>query len=107
MTRLEKLYLTKVAKLGCYCCRVDGNGEVPAQIHHIREGMGMGQRAKHIGETIPLCEAHHQGLVNTNCVAFHRGPRIWRNKYGSEREVAKAIYNLIQSLDETDPNWYY
>lgn len=48
MTKEERDYLGKLATMGCYCCRTEGN-ESPALIHHIREGMGMGQRASHIG----------------------------------------------------------
>ena len=41
-------------------CRVTGLGETPAQVHHIRVGQGMAQRAQH-WLTIPLCQPHHTG----------------------------------------------
>ena len=103
MTKEERDYLGKLATMGCYCCRTEGN-ESPALIHHIREGMGMGQRAAHIGGTIPLCYAHHQSGEN-GALAFHRSPKLWREKYGSEKEIAQGYYELIQKLDQENPRW--
>lgn len=103
MTKEERDYLGKLATMGCYCCRTEGN-ESPALIHHIREGMGMGQRASHIGGTIPLCYAHHQSGEH-GALAFHRSPKLWREKYGSEKEIAQGFYALIQKLDQENPKW--
>lgn len=99
----EKEYLDKLATLGCYCCRTEGI-ESPAMIHHIREGMGMGQRAPHIGGTIPLCYAHHQSGEN-GALAFHRSPKEWRDRYGSEKEIAEGYRALIDKLDLNSPHW--
>jgi hypothetical protein len=99
----EKEYLDKLATLGCYCCRTEGI-ESPAMIHHIREGMGMGQRAPHIGGTIPLCYAHHQSGEN-GALAFHRSPKEWRERYGSEKEIAEGYRALIDKLDLDSPHW--
>lgn len=99
----EKEYLDKLATLGCYCCRTEGV-ESPAMIHHIREGMGMGQRAPHIGGTIPLCYAHHQSGEN-GALAFHRSPKEWRERYGSEKEIAEGYRALIDKLDLNSPHW--
>lgn len=99
----EKEYLDKLATLGCYCCRTEGI-ESPAMIHHIREGMGMGQRAPHIGGTIPLCYAHHQSGEN-GALAFHRSPKEWRDRYGSEKDIAEGYRALIDKLDLNSPHW--
>lgn len=105
MNSKEKLHLKKVARLGCYCCRVDYGVETPAMIHHIREGMGMGQRASHF-QTIGLCEGHHQGNFDTTKLAFHCSPKKWREKYGRESEIVAGINAVIERLDASDPNWY-
>jgi len=56
----ESQYLGKVAGLGCILCHHLGFGQTPAQIHHVRAGQGMSQRAQHwLG--VPLCPEHHQG----------------------------------------------
>lgn len=93
----KRNYLNTLAELGCYCCRAEGI-ESPAMIHHIREGMGMGQRAPDIGGTIPLCEGHHQGNFDTSKLAFHRNPKLWREKYGSEKDIAKGLFELVCRL---------
>lgn len=57
---LERAYLDQVAQLGCCMCQLMDYGETPAQIHHVREGQGMGQRAQHFA-VVPLCPEHHTG----------------------------------------------
>ena len=59
-TKAEKAHLGRVAALGCGLCRLIGYGPTPAQVHHLREGQGMAQRAQH-WLSIPLCEPHHTG----------------------------------------------
>lgn len=54
MTKDEKLHLSHVADLGCIACRKMGFIGTPAEIHHIRDGVGIGRRASNF-ETIPLC----------------------------------------------------
>lgn len=56
----EKMWMNRVAGLGCALCRRLGYGESPAQLHHPREGQGMAQRASN-WLVIPLCEPHHTG----------------------------------------------
>lgn len=55
-----KEYKNRVASLGCMACRLLGYGETPANLHHVREGQGMSQRASDF-LVIPLCKEHHQG----------------------------------------------
>ena len=50
----EKAHMGRVAALGCLLC-----GQ-PAEVHHIREGQGMAQRASN-WLTVPLCHDHHRG----------------------------------------------
>jgi hypothetical protein len=64
----------------------------------------MGQRAPHIGGTIPLCYAHHQSGEN-GALAFHRSPKEWRERYGSEKEIAEGYRALIDKLDLNSPHW--
>lgn len=81
MTKHEENFLDCVASLGCVVCRNLGLGPTPAQIHHIRDGQGMAQRASHY-LVIPLCPLHHTGGVHGE--SFHAGPREFESKYGSE-----------------------
>lgn len=51
-------YKSRVAALGCMACRLQGYDDTPAQLHHVREGQGMSQRASD-WLCIPLCERCH------------------------------------------------
>jgi hypothetical protein len=50
----EKAHMGRVAALGCLICAQ------PAEVHHVREGQGMAQRASN-WLTVPLCPEHHRG----------------------------------------------
>lgn len=74
MKNADRKHLDRVARLGCVLCDHLGLGATPAQVHHIREGQGMSQRASHF-LTVPLCPAHHtgqQGLHGLGVRAFER-----------------------------------
>ena len=60
MSAAEKRYKNKVASLGCILSAYLGQGYVPAEIHHIREGQGMFERASDF-LIIPLCPEYHRG----------------------------------------------
>lgn len=52
-TVAEKAWMSNVADLGCLIC---GS---PAELHHVREGQGMAQRASNY-LVVPLCPVHHR-----------------------------------------------
>tara|TARA_R110000868_G_scaffold20802_1_gene87419 strand:+ start:453 stop:746 length:294 start_codon:yes stop_codon:yes gene_type:complete len=60
MTKAEKQHLARVAELGCIICDRLGYPGTPAEVHHIRTGIGAGRRASHY-DTLPLCPEHHRG----------------------------------------------
>ena len=51
----EKQWMNRVAELPCACC-----GEHGVQLHHIREGQGLSQRASN-WLVVPLCPGCHTG----------------------------------------------
>lgn len=55
-------------------CRHMGYGPTPAQVHHLREGQGMGQRAS-AWLTVPLCDTHH---ANSSPGGIHGQRRAWK-----------------------------
>lgn len=71
MTTKEKAWMDRVAQLGCICCQHFGQGATPATLHHVREGQGMSQRAKH-WLVVPLCKHHHQGNEGIHSGTFYR-----------------------------------
>jgi hypothetical protein len=82
-TKAESAYMGKVAALGCI---IEGN---PAQVHHIREGQGLSQRASHY-LVIPLCPECHMGALS-----IHKTKRQFENIHGSELDLlAETIRRL-------------
>ena len=49
-------YMARVRDLPCFVC----GKSAPSSAHHIRAGIGKGQKAADF-LTIPLCREHHQG----------------------------------------------
>ncbi len=78
----EREHMGKVAELGCMIC------EMPACVHHITTGVGMGQRASHY-DTIPLCPTHHQH--GGYGVAIHAGKQEWERLYGTEVQLLAQV----------------
>jgi len=59
-TEAERRHMRRVAEMGCVLCRLQGRGATPAQVHHIRDGQGMAQRASD-WLCVPLCPDCHTG----------------------------------------------
>ena len=77
--------MDRLASMGCLICGA------PANIHHLRHGMGMGQRndAYH---AIPLCFDHHQGQHGIH----HMGTKAWQKVYGTEEELLAKVNKLLE-----------
>lgn len=76
-TKAERAYMSAQAEAGCILCRHLGYGATPAEIHHLRDGVGAGQRNSHL-KSIPLCPEHHRGATG-----FHGlGRREFERAYG-------------------------
>ena len=78
----------RLVELGCIICRR------PAEIHHLRSGVGMGQRSK---DMIPLCPEHHR--LGNRGTAFHAGPRSFEERYGTESELLERVRRALEELD--------
>ena len=92
-TKAEKRHMGRVASLGCYLCRQLGYGETPAQVHHVREGQGMAQRASN-WLTAPLCEQHHTGSKD----GWHGRREAWNRAGLNEMD---ALADTIMRLEQT------
>ena len=90
-TKAEKLHLSKVAALGCIACQMNGYEDTPASIHHIRNGVGMGQRSSHF-HTIPLCPHHHQWGPD----AIHHNKTKFEANYGTELELLETVNQMVK-----------
>jgi len=96
-TLAEKEYMGRVAALGCYLCHRLGHGHVAAQVHHVREGQGMAQRASN-WLTAPLCDRHH---ANHSADGWHGQRRAWKLASVDEMD---ALAWTIEQLNK-DAEW--
>lgn len=87
MTNKERYHLAQVVSLGCIIC-----GNIP-EIHHVRHGMGMGQRNSNFN-VIPLCHVHHRtGNYGT---AFHAGKKAFEKNFGTELELLDKVNERLK-----------
>lgn len=90
-TKAEKAHMDRVASLGCFLCRQLGYGATPAQVHHIREGQGMAQRASS-WLTVPLCDRHH---ANSSPDGIHGQRKAWKL---AQLDEIDALSDTIERL---------
>lgn len=95
-TKAEKAHMSKVVELGCIACRTKGIYGTPAEVHHLRVGVGMGQRSGH-KKSIPLCPPHHR--TGGFGVAIHAGQKTWEAEFGTEEELLAQVEDLLRKQE--------
>lgn len=84
----QKMYMDRVAKLCCCVC-----GDQGVELHHIREGMGMSQRAAN-WLVVPLCYGCHRGPKG-----LHGDRSMWKVMKMDEMDaLAKTIESVFGGL---------
>lgn len=92
-TKAEQRYKNMVAELGCYLCQHLGYGRTPAQVHHLREGMGMAQRNSDY-VIVPLCDRHH---ANSSPDGIHGGRKAWKRAQVGEIDALAWTLEQLNS----------
>lgn len=93
MRKHDRKHMGRVAELGCVICRRMGFGPTPAEVHHIRTGVGAGRRADD-DRTIPLCYEHHRGALGIHGMgrkAFERGYGVTELELLEETRTALGV----------------
>lgn len=90
----EKAHVSKVIALGCIACRIIGHYDTPAECHHIRSGVGKGQRSSHF-DTLPLCPAHHRGTAGLKVPSIHGSKNAFIKTFGTEHELLEKVRGLL------------
>ncbi len=93
-TKAEREHMATVAGLGCIACHNMGIPDSPAEIHHIRSGMGMGQRNSH-WDVIPLCFHHHSAQGEDG---FHKHPKTFQARHGTETELKRQVDDMLERV---------
>jgi len=65
MSASGKRWMGLVARVPCVLCQHLGLGETPAQVHHLKTGRGMTDKAPDF-LTIALCPEHHTGATGVH-----------------------------------------
>ena len=98
MNSADRAHLSRVAALGCVVVFPD-TGErccSPAEIHHPRDGQGMGQRAPH-SQAIPLCWRHHSAQSDLPYGhSIHKGQKSFEALYGTEAMLLERTRALLE-----------
>ncbi|QBQ72168.1 RecA-dependent nuclease family protein [Serratia phage Parlo] len=85
-TKSDNEWMGLITDLGCIACLVQGTPGTPGEVHHIRAGVGRGQRSEH-KESICLCPAHHRGTDHPRTPSIHMARRAFIWKFGTEQEL--------------------
>lgn len=93
-TKADQKWLDDVSALGCIACRNAGLGPSLAEIHHVRSGQGMAQRAEHTA-VLPLCPRHHRACYDTG---FHAAPKSWQEEHGTESSLLEQVAREVAEL---------
>ena len=99
-SKSEKRWLSDVASLGCVACRNSGYGETLAEVHHVRAGVGKGQRAADT-DTIPLCPPHHRGTLHPMVPSIHLDKRRFEREFGTELELLAQTIRDVNAFRST------
>jgi len=86
-TSAEKRHMNKVAAIGCIVCHEFLGVETPAIIHHVRDGLGIGQRNHKI--VLPICPGHHKD--GGFGVAIHDGQEEWEKNFYTEQRFLEIL----------------
>jgi len=78
---------------GCVVCHNLGHPGIPAEIHHIRTGVGAGRKADQMS-VLPLCDRHHRNGQHGE--AIHAGQRTWQAKFGTELELLAQVLAISE-----------
>jgi len=83
----------KLVRLGCIVCKKYYGTHSDPEIHHLRSGVGMGQRSPN-DRTIPLCPAHHR--TGGYGIAFHAGKKGFEKSYDTEDNLLAEVDHELE-----------
>ena len=92
MNKKERERMDALKDMGCIVCKREHGLYTYPEVHHLRDGRGMGHKKNHL-DTIPLCAIHHRlGELGTG---FHSGTRKWQQRHGEEQFLLEIVNNLL------------
>lgn len=98
-TKADNAWMALIVELGCIACLVQGTPGSFAEIHHIREGQGRGQRSDH-QHSLALCPAHHRGTDHPRTASIHMAKRAFITQFGTEAELLERTRQELGLTEE-------
>lgn len=98
MRKAEAERYRRLSALGCVACRKNGRYS-QAEIHHLNTGGHAGHKRRGWEYTIPLCPAHHRGIMWREVdhgPSLAMQPRRFREVFGSDDELLEATNKLLE-----------
>ena len=95
MTKDERNHYDRISQHGCIACIVLGHGYSPCEIHHIRTGVGKGQKS-HWSRAIGLCPNHHR--LGGYGIAIHAGIDGFQSTIGMTE--VELLHRQLELLNE-------
>ncbi|ARC90360.1 hypothetical protein [Rhodovulum sp. MB263] len=93
-------HLARIRSLPCCICAEWGLPQLsPTQAHHCIHGRFSTRRAPDC-MAIPLCEGHHQGLLDGSKLALHQAPSRWRRLYGNDTDWISWAEDRLHKEEE-------
>ena len=95
-TQEERVFMDKVASIGCIACLLDGRVMTQVSIHHIDGRVKPGAHFK----VLPLCAGHHQeGTGIPGLIAVHPWKTRFEERYGKQEELLQLVRLLIEYME--------
>lgn len=91
----NKARKAQLVELGCIVCLLELNVYSIPEIHHIRAGQGLSQRAPD-SKAIGLCHPHHR--TGGYGVAIHAGQEEFERRHGTETALLSITNKLLEKV---------
>lgn len=89
-------YVAALHNAPCIICESHGLPQnSPTQAHHPIMGRFSSSRV-HDKLSLPVCEGHHQGLIDTSQVAIHREPDRFKALFGPDADYVAIIQDRME-----------
>ena len=95
MNARQKKRMHTLRRIGCIVCRIERGAFTQPEIHHLRDGLGTGQRRNH-DKTIPLCPNHHR--LGGYGVSRHDSLIEWERRHGKETELLDMVNTVLEDI---------
>lgn len=95
-SKSDKLHLSRITEMGCIVCLLELHVYTTPEIHHIRTGQGLSQRADD-KSAIGLCPGHHR--LGGYGVAIHAGQKEFEKNHGTELELLAQVNGFLNAED--------